>query len=408
MPSAAGEPPGVTDRPTNPRDAGGADRSAQSLQPNDPMLASPLRDAHVAAGAELIDYGGIEVVHAYDAPQAEYAALHKSCGLMDRPFRGVLAVGGQDRHSFLNNFLTNQTWSKESKSGMSPGQGVYAFLLNVKGRIVADMNVLETGDEVLLETDLRLIRLIRASLEKFVFTERVTFDDRSSAWCELGLYGPGALAILHEAGSVVRELPPLGIQRLHVAGAEGWVFRDDVCGKPGYHLLLPRELLAGVWERLSAPYRAQTNKRAVRPVGWAMFNACRIEAGRPLFGIDFSDQSLPAETGVFERAVSVTKGCYLGQEIVARMYARGQVARRVVGLRVDDDALPAAGAEVMDESGQNAIGVVTSSTLSPVLGNAALALATLKRGYFEPGTRVRVPAEGAHRLARVTDLPFVR
>ncbi|MFN4242563.1 MAG: YgfZ/GcvT domain-containing protein [Tepidisphaerales bacterium] len=369
---------------------------------------SPLLEVHRALGGELIDYGGIETVHAYDAPQAEYAAIHKACGLMDRPFRGVLAVGGNDRHSFLNNFLTNQTYSKETKRGLSAGQGVYAFLLNVKGRIVADLNVLETGDEVLLETDRRLLPLVRPALEKFVFTERVTFHDRSGEWSELGLYGPAALSVLQEAGSVAAELSELGIRRVSLFGHEGWLFRDDLCGKAGYHLLLPRASLLEVWEKLNAPYRDQANKRLLRPVGWAMFNACRIEAGRPLFGIDFTDQSLPAETGLFERAVSVTKGCYLGQEIVARMYARGQVARKVVGLRIADDALPAAGAEVTDESGENIVGAVTSSTLSPVLGGAAIALAVIKKGYFDPGTRLRVPAEGAHHIAHVTALPFIR
>lgn len=369
---------------------------------------SALLERHRAAGAELIDYGGAEIVSTFDAPQAEYAAIRKACGLMDRCFRGVLEIGGKDRCSFLNNFLTNLTWSKETKSGMAAGAGVYAFLLNAKGRVVADMNVLETGESVLLETDARLIPVIRPALEKFVFTEKVTFTDRSVEWSELGLYGPGALGVLQEAGAVLGELTELGSRRIELGGVAGLVFRDDACGVPGYHLLIPRAATGELWTKLTEPYAAQTNKRTLRPVGWAMFNACRVEAGRPLYGIDFNDQSLPAETGLFERAVSVTKGCYLGQEIVARMYARGQVARRVVGLRTDDGGLPTAGAEVRDQSGEHIVGAVTSSTISPLLGNAALALATVKKGYFDVGTSLRVPAEGAERVARVTELPFVR
>lgn len=369
---------------------------------------SALLEQHRAAGAELIDYGGVEIVSTFDAPQAEYAAIRKACGLMDRCFRGVLEIGGKDRCSFLNNFLTNLTWSRETKSGMSAGAGVYAFLLNAKGRVVADMNVLETGESVLLETDARLIPVIRPALEKFVFTEKVTFTDRSREWSELGLYGPGALGVLQEAGAVLGELPDLGSRRVELGGVAVLVFRDDPCGVPGYHLLVPRSAAGEVWTKLTEPYAVQTNKRSLRPVGWAMFNACRVEAGRPLYGIDFTDQSLPAETGLFERAVSVTKGCYLGQEIVARMYARGQVARRVVGLRTEDGGLPTAGAELRDASGEQVVGMVTSSTISPVLGNAAVALATVRKGHFDVGTVLRVPAEGSERVARVTRLPFVR
>ena len=152
----------------------------------------------------------------------------------------------------------------------------------------------------------------------------------------------------------------------------------------------------------------QVGKRALRPIGWAAFNAARIEAGRPLFGIDFDETVLPAETGQLERAVSFTKGCYLGQEIVARMHARGQIARQIVGLRLDNDALPIAGSHVFapNDSGDQ-IGGITSSTLSPRLSNAAICLAIVKKGFNTAGAEVRVPAEGAMRTARVVPLPFI-
>jgi aminomethyltransferase len=153
-------------------------------------------------------------------------------------------------------------------------------------------------------------------------------------------------------------------------------------------------------------------KRRLRPIGWAAYNACRIEAGRPLFDIDFGnsadpDQSvLPAEAGQFDRAVSVTKGCYLGQEIVARMHARQQVAKQLVGLRMAEDALPIAGATLFDDK-QNQVGMITSSTISPVLSGACIALGYLKKPFFAIGTEVTAPAEGSMRKATVTALPFV-
>src|SRR5437764_3022572 len=109
-------------------------------------LSNPLLGLHQQAQAEFQPYADIDVVSTFGEPQAEYAALHKSCGLMDLPQRGVLEVSGKDRLPFLNNLLTNQLWDKQTKSGLPTGQGVYAFFLNLKGRIVADINVLELGD----------------------------------------------------------------------------------------------------------------------------------------------------------------------------------------------------------------------------------------------------------------------
>lgn len=358
-------------------------------------------------GTEMQGYGDVEIVATYGVPQAEYAAIRKAAGLMDLAQRGVLEAGGKDRASFLNNFLTNLTWNKDTKTAMGAGTGVYAFLLNGKGRVVADMNVLETGESIYLETDARLVPLLKASLEKFVFTEKVTFVDRRGEWSVLAVHGVLGLGVLQEAGAVISELGILGSKRVKLGGVDVLVFRDDPCGVPGYYIVVPRQSAGAVWKLLTERYEGQTNKRTLRPVGWAMFNATRIEAGRPLYGIDFSDQSLPAETGAFGRAVSVVKGCYLGQEIVARMYARNVVAKELVGVRMLADALPTAGAEVTDSEG-NVVGVVTSSTLSPVLGGAAIGLATVKKGFTGVGTKVRIPAESAVREAEVVGLPFVK
>jgi folate-binding protein YgfZ len=158
---------------------------------------------------------------------------------------------------------------------------------------------------------------------------------------------------------------------------------------------------------LTAFPESDPGKRAIRPAGWAVFNTTRIEAGRGLFGIDFDDSVLPAETGQLERAVSLTKGCYLGQEIVARMYARSQIARQVVGMRMNDQALPMAGAPIVDAA-QNQVGIVTSSTISPVLSNAAICLGMAKKQFCAVGSTVKIAAEGAMRDAAVVELPFVR
>jgi folate-binding protein YgfZ len=169
----------------------------------------------------------------------------------------------------------------------------------------------------------------------------------------------------------------------------------------------------------------------LRPVGWAAFNAARIEAGRPLLDVDIpsavpdrpgaklnpgeaetavAEQSnpgagiLPAETGQAGRAVAYTK-CYVGQEIVARMHARNAVAKQLVGIKMSGDQLPLAGATVYDAA-DNAIGAITSSTISPMLDGAAICMGFVKKPHFAVGTTVRIPAEGAMRAGTVIGLPF--
>jgi folate-binding protein YgfZ len=377
-------------------------------------LPNPLQPLHEQAQAEFQPYDQLQIVSTFGQPQAEYAAVRKACGMMDQPQRGVLELSGKDRHSFLNNLITNQVWNKETKQGLTAGSGVYAFYLNTKGRIVCDMNVLETGEQLWLDMDARLIEPVSAALGKFLFSEKVGIASRVGSLHQIALHGPGGPDLLGAAcgqGERAAEfvaLPMLGSTRVKLFDADAIVWRDDPTGAPGLHLIVPAEKAPAVWNGLLERFGAmlEHGKRALRPMGWAIFNTTRIEGGRALFGVDFDDTLLPAETGEFARAVSVTKGCYLGQEIVARMYARKQVARQIAGLRLENDALPIAGSRVYDNQ-QNEIGGITSSTISPLLSNAAICLALLKKPFFAPDTVVRVPAEGAMREARVVTTPFL-
>jgi aminomethyltransferase len=380
------------------------------------VLPNPLHAVHAGADAEFQPYADLEIVSTFGEPQAEYSAIRKGCGVLDMPQRGVLELTGKDRLPFLNNLLTNLTWDKTSKSGLAAGQGVYAYYLNAKGRIVTDMNVLELGDRTLLEMDVRMVERVRTMFDKYLFVEQVKMTSRVGTLHEIALLGPGASAVLDQiAEPKVGDLKPLGSVQMRVFDTDIVVYRDDLAGVPGYVLLFDAAAARAIWMTLISRFgeSAELGRRAVRPVGWAAFNATRIEAGRPLFDIDFGNSAdpeksvLPAETGQFDRAVSVTKGCYLGQEIVARMHARQQVAKQLVGLRLEDDSLPIAGAPLFDDE-QNQVGAVTSSTISPVLSNAAIGLGYVKRPLFAEGSVLRVPAEGSMRRATVVKLPFVQ
>lgn len=397
---------------------------------------NPLIASHHAAGAETQEYDTIEIVSTFGQPQAEYAAIRKTAGLMDLPQRGIIELTGKDRHAFLNNLVSNQTFDKNAKSGLVPGTVTYAFLLNLKGRVVLDLQIVELSDRTLLELDARLADMLTKLLDRYLFAEQVRVVNRTDLH-EIALHGPKALELLASEGlhadSCGVGADPAGV------GVSAWtgrlintdilLWRADLCGVPGIHLIVPNDSAEAIWNHLLTRHgqELELGKRAFRPVGWAAFNAARIEAGTPLFGIDFElaepsvpgakaqpgDENapralgvLPAETGLLGKAVSFTKGCYLGQEVVARMHARSQVARKLVGLKVADGALPFAGEHVFDEQ-QNQIGVITSSTMSPMLSDASIALAMLKKPWFEIGKSVRVPAEGAMRTATVVELPFL-
>jgi aminomethyltransferase len=355
-------------------------------------MTSILQSLHQQTPAEFQPYADVEIVSTFGNVPAEYSAIHKNVGKMDRPQRGILEATGRDRLDFLNRMLTNQIYDKQAGQPMPAGQGVYAFLLNIKGRIVADMNVLELGDRTWMEMDARLVEPTRSALEKYLIADDVTLTDRSTSLHQITLYGPKALSSLN-----ISDLPLLGSTRITLAGTEIVAFRDDPCGTPGINLLVPPESAAAIWTSLE-----------IRPIGWAAFNAARIEAGRPLMGIDFDQTVLPAETGpaTLARAISFTKGCYLGQEIVARMHARGQVARQLVGIRMENDALPLAGTQIYDNQA-NAIGGITSSTISPILSNAAISLGFVKKAFIEVGTELTIPAEGAMHKGKVVAVPFV-
>lgn len=188
---------------------------------------NPLRQLHEQAEAEFQQYGEIEIVCTFGEPQAEYAAIRKGCALMDLPQRGILEATGGDRIDFLNRFLTNELIVKDSKAPLAAGSGVYAFLLYNKGRIVADVNVLQRGDRTLLETDARNIPTLRDVLEKHLFSENVKFQSLLEKSHQIALHGPKAAEILAQDRP---RLARVGSARL--AGGENRRYPDrDLAGR---------------------------------------------------------------------------------------------------------------------------------------------------------------------------------
>jgi folate-binding protein YgfZ len=362
------------------------------------------------AGASFLGYGpadaGVEIAQDFGAFELEYGALRKGAAVLDMPQRGVVEVTGGERHEFLQRMLTAQV------DPMEAGTARRSFILTPKGKIVADLLVLAEAERLMLHTDVWDAPTVVAELEKRRFVEDVTLTDRSGETWTITVHGPQAAKLLETAGiGSVADLRAWQHRRLHWQGQALPIARRDEVAAPGFHLLAPRdhaERLFGALAEALGGLQPETEGGAERPVtgravGWLAYNTARIEAGTALFHVDFGPDSLPHETQLTEETVDFEKGCYIGQEVVAMMKDRGHPPRVLVRLEGEDQRLPVAGGQVhppeaADEApgagAAEAVGAVTSSTLSPMRGQRAIALAMVKWRRHEPGTRLGVAAEG--------------
>jgi folate-binding protein YgfZ len=301
-------------------------------------------------------------------------------------------VSGADRASYLQGLFTNDI------AALGPGTGCYTAYLTPQGRMIADLFVYELGDSMLLTMEQQTKDPLLARLERFVFTEDVTIADLTGALVPIAVVGPQAADAVVEAlpgvdGRRLENLPVSGAFRIE--GTPGVVARVNDMGVEGFEVYLDPDRAAGFENALAAG-------RAI-VLDATTADAIRIEAGIPRFHVDMDEDTIPLEAGIEDRAISFTKGCYVGQEVIVRVLHRGhgRVSKKLVGLTLDGMSVPARGAPVRAEGRD--VGRVSSSALSPAL-NRPIALASVHRDFTEPGIRLEVDENGA----TVTSLPFVR
>ncbi|MGA0872939.1 MAG: glycine cleavage T C-terminal barrel domain-containing protein [Phycisphaerales bacterium] len=362
-----------------------------------------------ASVADYLPYGPsesdaleCEILASAGPIELEYAAIRSGAGVFDANHQGTLVLRGPDRRDFLNRMVTADL------KDFPAGRAVEAFWLNRKGRIDADLLLAECGDRVVAAVDLHSAASAVESLGRFIVAEEVELADESESLHHLWLLGPKAGEVL--AGLAAKPAPSVGAAaEISIAGAACLAIGVDWIGPTGFVIVAPRDRVGEVWDALLAA-ELRGSRQRVRPIGWLAFNVARIEAGTPLFNVDFGSDALPHETGVLQRRVSFKKGCYLGQEVVARMESLGQPKQRLVGLRMRGDLLPVAGGQVFaieDGSMGACVGSVTSSTPSPLLGAAPIAFAMVRSAHAALGTELLVNAEGEQSHAEVVPLRFV-
>jgi folate-binding protein YgfZ len=307
---------------------------------------------------------------------AQYRQLRDECGLLDRSERGVIAITGPDGAEYLQGQLTNDV------EALAPGDGQYAALLDRKGHMQSDMRVLRVGsEEILLEVEAVAREAVVKHLTMYSVGRDVAVADLSGERVILSLIGPRSVELAQHGAALpenaCEETSVAGVECVAVATATGL---DLIAAAAGHERLRDSLLEAGAV--------------AVSP---AAAEILRIEAGRPRFGAEMGTETMPAEAGIVEQAVSFTKGCYIGQETVARLHYKGKPNRHLRGLRLSAPAEPGAAVRL----GEKEVGRLGSAGVSPALG--AIGLAILRR-EAEPGAEVAVGEDGV--TAEVTALPF--
>jgi len=321
-----------------------------------------------------------------------YTAAFEAAAWRARSYRGVLRVAGPDRLTWLQGLLTNDL------RPLAGGGACYAAWLTPQGRMITDADVLELGEETWLDVPARLAASLAARLDSMVFAEDVRIDDASAAIASVGIYGRAAARVV--ASALGAEVPdaavtPYALHQVDATAGRAVVLGDDSLGVPGIRVYVPA---AGAEVLLDAL------KGSTPALDAATARVLRVEAGRPEFLVDMNEDTIPLEANLEERAISHTKGCYVGQEIIVRLRdrAQGRVARRLVGLVIDGGDVPQAGDPIT--VGDKAVGRVTSAVPSPSLGRP-IALGQVHRDHTAPGTVLQVGSSSPQR-ATVTELPF--
>ena len=345
------------------------------------MLETALH-AHLAArGATHADDRGVLLPRQFGDAAGEYRALREGAALVDLGFRTVLHARGADRVTFLQGMLSNDV------AALRPGDGCPALLLTIQGRVVADVRVAATDDALLLDVDVRAREAFVEALERLIVADDVELVTPETRVALVGVEGPDAERL------VGRPLAPYAHAETDVTGIAVRAVRASEVHGSGVVFHVAAERAPALWDALVA--------RGARPCGMDALEGRRVEVGVPRVGLDMDLGTLALEVPVDE-ALSATKGCYLGQEVVARGTARGHVNRKLTGLLIDGPVPP--GGVPLVREGKEA-GRLTTVAWAFGAGVPA-ALGFVRREHWEPGTELRVEHGHAVTLVRVAALPL--
>jgi folate-binding protein YgfZ len=355
---------------------------------------SPLDETHKRLGAVMMDSGEWRLPASYGDAAAEYEAVREGgAGLIDFSSRGRIEVRGSEAVQFLNGLITNDVKALDENAWM------HAAFPNVQGRLIAEARVLRLeSDRFLFDTESETRERVLKTLERFTLAGDFHVTDSTDEMAHISVQGMIAAAILkatlnEESARVARGRIWTGQwnnQPLHV-------IRATHTSEDGFDLFVGKAEAVSLWDALRAS--------GGRAVGHDALDVLRLEAGLARYGVDVDETNVVLEA-VSADAVSFTKGCYIGQEIIARIHWRGHVAKKLTGIVFDEQGTPKHGDKVRAIDGKE-IGRLTSITFSP-RAQSMIALGYVKYDYLAPGTKVSVVSGDSEIAARVAELPHVR
>jgi len=352
---------------------------------------------HEAHGGKFIELSGLEAVSDYGKVAPEYAALRESAAVLDLSFRGRICLTGADRVRFLHGQVTNEI------KALRFGQGCYAALVNAKGRMQGDLCIYALADELLLDYEPGLTPALSQRFEKFIVSDDVQVVDVAPHYGLLCVQGPKAAEVIRSTGSS-SEMPSASLAFTKATDAtlgELYLMNHPRIGTVGFDLFVPLPAMQVMATKLLDA--AKTIGGGL--CGWEALEIARIEAGIPRYGADMDESNLPQECGIEASAVSYSKGCYIGQEVLNRVHTMGHVNKELRGLRLGEElkALPTKGDKLFQ--GDKEVGYITSAVVSPAL-KATIALGFVRREANSPGTELTLHTAGKEKPAVVVATPF--
>lgn len=332
----------------------------------------------------------------YGDVRGEYDAIRGGVAVIDLS-AGVLEISGKNTVQFINGLVTNEVKT------LKAGEGILAAFLNTQGKVVAICRIYKVGERLLIEMEVERHETIFKNLSRFVLAGEFFVNDSTEQYALISLQGPRAVDLISElTGQVIKAEPEFSIYECVIDGWNVLVASHSRCGGAGFDLFVPFEYDQAVKQEL-------LNRGVLfgaRQVGGEALEVARIEAGIPREGVDVTENNILLEAG-YEKAVSYTKGCYLGQEIIARIHWRGQPAKQLRGLFIDADEIPSQGVELYAEDGKK-VGEITSAARSFAIGQV-VALGYVHRYYLKVGTALTMKQDGAELgSATVAELPFIQ
>ncbi len=359
------------------------------------MKQSRLHSHHAQLGATFEEVTGWDIPAHYGDVTAEHRTVRQAVGIADLSHRGKLRVTGEDRVKWLQGVISNDILP------LQPGQGRYSSFLTHKGKMLTYFRLYMHNDTVMVEDVGEIGDATFQALRKFLlYGTKAKMENCGESWGLLLISGPKAVHVVQSAFGVdATDLRPIDFITAQIGGHQALVVRTEETGEIDIEVLLPADSLVAAW---TSAMQAGA-KFGVKPIGTHAREALRIEAGIPKAGPDLNEEIVPPEANLEGKAFSLNKGCYPGQEVVARMDTYGNVRRKLVGLVLKDSVVPPHGAKL--SSGDREVGWISSAVLSPHL-NKVIALGFPLRDFSKPGTELTVECEGRKHAVTIHSLPF--